>query len=90
MLLYSLKRIFFTQFGAPHAILRDEGSHFCNQLFRSLITKYWVKHKVTSPYHRQANRLGKVSNQEIKEIMVKRVNASRTDCSHNLDDALAY
>ena len=35
-------RNILTQFGAPRCILSDEGSHFCNRVFISLLGKYNV------------------------------------------------
>ncbi|XP_073019299.1 uncharacterized protein [Primulina eburnea] len=46
----------FTRFGTPRAIINDEGTHFCNKIFNSLLAKYDVKHRVTLAYHPQANR----------------------------------
>lgn len=46
----SFKNIFFW-FGSPRAIINDGGSHFCNHLFKVLLKKYGVKHKVETPYH---------------------------------------
>ena len=39
----------FTIFGTPRAILSDDGSYFCNKVFASLLKKYCVKHKVSTP-----------------------------------------
>nr|XP_016504866.1 PREDICTED: uncharacterized protein LOC107822813 [Nicotiana tabacum] len=50
-----LKKSIFTRFGAPRAIISDGGSHFCNRAFDSLLSKYGVNHKVTTPYHPQAS-----------------------------------
>ena len=45
-----LKSHIFTRFGVPRAIVSDGGSHFCNKQFESLVSKYGVKHKVTTAY----------------------------------------
>ena len=50
-----LHKNIFTRFGAPRAIVSDEGSHFCNHVFASLMAKYGVKHKKSLEYHPQAN-----------------------------------
>ena len=34
----------FTRFGTPHAIIRDESTHFCDKLFEAFLLKYGVKH----------------------------------------------
>ena len=41
----------FSRFGMPRVVISDEGSHFCNKLFASLLAKYGVKHQVTLAYH---------------------------------------
>ncbi|KAL1546149.1 hypothetical protein AAHA92_22792 [Salvia divinorum] len=50
--------------------------------------KYGVHHRLSSPYHPQANGQAEVSNREIKNILEKTVNPSRKDWSKRLDDAL--
>ncbi|XP_073057349.1 uncharacterized protein [Primulina eburnea] len=78
----------FTRFGTPRAIISDEGTHFCNKIFNSLLTKYDVMHKVTLTYHPQANGQAEVSNWEIKQILEKTVKTNRKDRALKLDDAL--
>ncbi|XP_070022782.1 uncharacterized protein [Nicotiana sylvestris] len=72
----------------PRAIINDGGSHFCNKAFDTLLSKYGVNHKVSTPYHPQASRQVEVSNKEIKSILSKTVNANQTNWSRKLDDAL--
>ncbi|WMV25331.1 hypothetical protein MTR67_018716 [Solanum verrucosum] len=50
--------------------------------------KYGVKHKVATPYHPQISGQVKVSNQEIKGILAKTVNAYQTDWSRKLDNTV--
>ena len=50
-----LKENIFSRFGAPKAIISDEGTHFCNKPFETLLAKYEVKHKVATPYHPQTS-----------------------------------
>ncbi|XP_070031352.1 uncharacterized protein [Nicotiana tomentosiformis] len=83
-----LKKNIFARFGTPRAIISDGGLHFCNKAFNTLLRKYGVTHKVTTPYHPQASAQVKVSNREIKSILSKTVNANRADWSKNLDDTL--
>ncbi|RVW26678.1 hypothetical protein CK203_096526 [Vitis vinifera] len=40
-----LKENIFSRFGVPKAIISDEGTHFCNKPFETLLAKYGVKHK---------------------------------------------
>ncbi|XP_070043211.1 uncharacterized protein [Nicotiana tomentosiformis] len=83
-----LKKNIFKGFGNLWAIISDEGSHFCNMAFDTLLIKYGVTHKVTSPYHPQARSQVEISNRKIKSILSKTVNGNRTDSSKKLDDAL--
>ena len=83
-----LKENIFSRFGTPRAIITDGGSHFFNMLFKGLLEKYGVFHKVATPYHPQTSGQVEVSNREIKKILAKMVNASRTDLSRRLNDAL--
>ena len=66
----------FSRFGCPRAIISDGGSHFTNSHFRSLLKKYGVHHRVTTPYHPQANDQVEVSNREVKNMLKKII---RTD-----------
>ncbi|RVW13070.1 Retrovirus-related Pol polyprotein from transposon 17.6 [Vitis vinifera] len=43
-------------------------------------TKYGVKYKVATPYHPQTSGQVELANREIKNILMKVVNASRKDC----------
>ena len=83
-----LKKNILSRFGTPRAIISDEGSHFCNKLFKGLLEKHGVRHNVATPYHPQTSGHFEVSNREIKQILSKMVNASRTDLSSRLDNAL--
>ncbi|XP_070055472.1 uncharacterized protein [Nicotiana tomentosiformis] len=83
-----LKKNIFTRFGTPRAVISDGGSHFCNDAFDTLLSKYGVTRKVPTPYHPQASEQVEVSNREIKNILSKTVNVNRTNWSKKLDDAL--
>ena len=83
-----LKKFIFNRFGVPRDIISDGGSHFCNKLLENVLAKYGVVHKVTTPYHPQANGQAEVSNREIKRILAKVVNVNRKDWANKLDDSL--
>jgi len=61
-----LKKNIFSRFGAPHAIICDDGTHFCNHSFAALMRKYSITHKLSTPYHPQTSGQVKVSNRQIK------------------------
>ena len=71
----------FTWFCTRKAIISDEGSHFCNKMFATLMAKYGVKHKKSLAYHPQANGKDEISNKELKSILEKTVNTNRRDSS---------
>ncbi|XP_049393179.1 uncharacterized protein LOC125857609 [Solanum stenotomum] len=83
-----LKRYIFARFGTPRAIISDGGSQFCNMWFSMALSKYRVKHKITTPYHLQTSGQVEVSNRDIKSILAKTVIINRIDWSRKLDDAL--
>ena len=60
----------FSRFGTLKVVISDEGSHFRNMLFTSLLAKYRVKHQVTLAYHPQSNGQAEVSNKKILEKTV--------------------
>ena len=69
----------FTRFDTPRAIISDEGSHFCNKVFATLMAKYGVKHRKSLAYHPQENGQVEISNCELKSILEKTVNNNRKD-----------
>ncbi|XP_019236545.1 PREDICTED: uncharacterized protein LOC109216807 [Nicotiana attenuata] len=83
-----LRKNIFTRFGTPRVIISDGGTHFCNRALAKLLEKYDVCHKVATPYHPQTSGQVEVSNREIKTVLTKTVNATRTDWTRKLDDAL--
>jgi hypothetical protein len=83
-----LKDTIFARFGTPRAIISDGRKHFCNWVFEQLMKKYYITHKVATPYHPQTSGQVGVSNREIKRILEKTVNQSRKGWSLHLNDAL--
>ncbi|XP_052730483.1 uncharacterized protein LOC108324578 [Vigna angularis] len=76
------------RFGVPKAIISDQGTHFCNQLIATLLSRYGVKHKVSTPYHPQINGQVEVFNIEVKKLLQKLVQPNRKNWSELLDEAL--
>ena len=76
-----LKENVFSKFGVQKALISDEGTQFCNRPFETLLAKYGVKHKVTTPYHPQTSGQVELANKEIKTILMKVVNSNRKDWS---------
>ena len=63
-----LKNVIFPRFGVPRLVISDRGSHFISKIFDKLLSKYGVRHRVTTPYHPQTSGQVEVSNREIKKI----------------------
>ena len=78
----------FSRFGCPRAIISDGGSNFTNSHFKTLLRKYRVHHRVTTPYHPQANGQVEVSNKEVKNILKKIICTDGTNWAAKLPDAL--
>jgi len=65
--------------GPLRDFINDGGSHFCHQYFKALLKKYYVTHKVASPYDPQTSGQVKVFNREIKSIIETTVQPDRQD-----------
>lgn len=74
MVIGFLKKYIFTRYSTPRAIISDGGKHFCNRQFEQLLSKYGVKHRVTTPYHPQTCGQVEVSNRKLKRILDVTVN----------------
>nr|GEW77800.1 reverse transcriptase domain-containing protein [Tanacetum cinerariifolium] len=60
---------FFARFGTPMAIISDRGTHFFNDQFAKVMTKYGVTHRLAIAYHPQTSGQVKVSNRGLKCIL---------------------
>lgn len=78
----------FSRFGMPRMIISDDGKHFCNQVFETLLKKNGIRHNVATPCHPQTSGQVEISNRAIKIILEKTMNRSRSDCSDRLPEAL--
>ncbi|GJW67415.1 reverse transcriptase domain-containing protein [Tanacetum coccineum] len=45
----------FARFGTPRAIISDRGTHFCNDWFAKVMSKYGVTHRLATAYHPQTS-----------------------------------
>ncbi|GJX71463.1 reverse transcriptase domain-containing protein [Tanacetum coccineum] len=52
----------FARFGTPRAIISDRGTHFCNDKFAKVMSKYGVTHRLATAYHPQTSGQVEVSN----------------------------
>ncbi|GJS81978.1 reverse transcriptase domain-containing protein [Tanacetum coccineum] len=56
----------FSRFGAPRAIISDRGTHFCNDKFAKVMSKYGVTHRLSTPYHPQTSGQVEITNRGLK------------------------
>ncbi|GJT09470.1 reverse transcriptase domain-containing protein [Tanacetum coccineum] len=78
----------FARFGTPRAIISDRGTHFCNDKFAKVMSKYGVTHRLSTAYHPQTSGQVEVSNCGLKRILERTVRENRASWSDRLDDAL--
>ncbi|GKD45027.1 reverse transcriptase domain-containing protein, partial [Tanacetum coccineum] len=78
----------FARFETPRAIISDRGTHFCNDQFAKVMSKYGVTHRLATAYHPQTSGQVEVSNRGLKRILERTVGENRASWSDKLDDAL--
>ncbi|GKA50740.1 reverse transcriptase domain-containing protein [Tanacetum coccineum] len=78
----------FARFRTPRAIISDRGTHFCNDQFAKVMSKYGVTHRLATAYHPQTSGQVEVSNRGLKRILERTVGENRASWSDKLDDAL--
>ncbi|GJX56853.1 reverse transcriptase domain-containing protein [Tanacetum coccineum] len=78
----------FARFETPRAIISDRGTHFCNDQFAKVMSKYGVTHRLATAYHPQTSSQVEVSNRGLKRILERTVGENRTLWSDKLDEAL--
>nr|GEY66367.1 reverse transcriptase domain-containing protein [Tanacetum cinerariifolium] len=74
----------FSQFETPKAIISDRGTHFCNDQFSRVISKYGVTHRLSTAYHPHTSGQVEVTNHGLKRILERTVgeNASLRKSCH--------
>nr|GEV67802.1 reverse transcriptase domain-containing protein [Tanacetum cinerariifolium] len=78
----------FSRFGTPKAIISDSETHFCNDQFSRVMSKYGVTHRLSTAYHPQTSRQVKVTNRGLKRILERTMGENRALWSDKLEDAL--
>ena len=63
-------QLFFIM-GLPAVITTDQGREFRNSLDAELMKRFGIQHRLTSPYHPQANGLDERFNQTITNALAK-------------------
>jgi len=69
-------------------LFSDQGTHFDNRSFDTLLKKHSIVHRLTTSYHPPTSGQVEVSNRHIKQISEKIVSRNRKDWAGKLIDAL--
>nr|GEX80773.1 hypothetical protein [Tanacetum cinerariifolium] len=80
----------FSRFGIPRAIISDRGTHFCNEQFARVMTKYGVTHRLATAYHPQTSGQMELFNRRLKRILERTIGencASWSDRTKKLHDS---
>nr|GEW15305.1 reverse transcriptase domain-containing protein [Tanacetum cinerariifolium] len=56
----------FSRFETPKPIISDRGTHFCNDQFTRIMSKYGVTHRLSTAYHPQTSGQVEVTNRGLK------------------------
>ncbi|GJR34481.1 reverse transcriptase domain-containing protein [Tanacetum coccineum] len=59
----------FARFGTPRAIISNRGTHFCNDRFAKVMSRYGVTHRLATAYYPQMSGQLEVSNRGLKHIL---------------------
>nr|GEW03322.1 reverse transcriptase domain-containing protein [Tanacetum cinerariifolium] len=78
----------FSWFGTSKAIITDRGTHFCNDQFSRVMSKYGVTHRLSTAYHPQTSGQVEVINRGLKRILERTVGKNHALWSDKLEDAL--
>nr|GEY19372.1 reverse transcriptase domain-containing protein [Tanacetum cinerariifolium] len=75
-------------FIGPFPSSRGNKTHFCNDKFAKVMSKYGVTHRLATAYHPQTSGQVEVSNCGLKRILERTVRENRASWSEKLEDAL--
>nr|GEX54044.1 reverse transcriptase domain-containing protein [Tanacetum cinerariifolium] len=78
----------FSRFRTPKAIISDRGTHFCNDQFAKVMSKYEVTHRLSTTYHPQTSGQVEVTHRGLKRILERMVGENHALWTDKLDDAL--
>ena len=74
-----LRENIFYKFGYPRELVTNEGNQFTSSMIEELLKHHKIKHRISTPYHPQANGKMEVTNRTLEKILTKVVNINRKD-----------
>jgi len=77
----------FYKFGYPRELVTDQGSQFTSNMIEDLLSQHKIKHRISTPYHPQANGQVEVTNRALEGILTKVVSSSKKDWADKLVEA---
>jgi hypothetical protein len=80
--------VIFPRYGVPRIVISDGRSHFIDQTFQKALSEVGVDHRISTPYHPQTSSRAEISNKQIKNIILKRVNQMGRSWRSKLSEAL--
>nr|GEZ74275.1 hypothetical protein [Tanacetum cinerariifolium] len=78
----------FSWFETPKALISDHRTHFYNDQFAKVMSKYGVTHRLSTAYYPQTSGQVEITNQGLKRILERTVKENRALWTDKLDDAL--
>ena len=83
-----LQENIFTRFGIPREIVTDQGTQFTSHLLTALVQQYKINHRLSSPYHPQANGQVESTNKVLESILTKIVEQHHKDWADRMLEAI--
>ena len=68
--------------------MMDQGTQFMSKMVKAIIQQYQIRHKVSTPYHLQANGQVESTNKVLEAILTKTIKANHIDWEDRLPEAL--
>jgi len=75
------------KFGYPRELVTDQGNQFTSGMIEELLKHHKIKHRISTPYHPQANGQVEVNNIVLENILTMVVNSSKKDWAEKLVEA---
>lgn len=78
----------FMQFGCLLYLVKNQGTHFLNEVIHYLTNILLIKHRISTTYHPQSDGQTKSSNNFIGMLLMKSVNDLQNDWDEHLSTIL--